>query len=66
MPGVGEFITELVDGGIDPAEAAEATLDAVVHNRFYILTHPDTTLPALAARHEALTNDGLPPRLFPS
>jgi NAD(P)-dependent dehydrogenase (short-subunit alcohol dehydrogenase family) len=62
----GGLMTELVGGGIDPAEAAEATLDAVVHDRFYILTHPDTTLPALGARHQALTNDGPPPSLFPS
>lgn len=32
----------LVEGGIDPAEVADAVLDAVRTNRFYILTHTET------------------------
>ena len=41
-------IQGMVDGGIPPSAVAERVIDAVRHNTFYILTHPELT-PALQA-----------------
>ncbi|HVC70564.1 MAG TPA: SDR family NAD(P)-dependent oxidoreductase [Acidimicrobiales bacterium] len=35
-------VRNLVASGIAPAEVADQVIDAVRHNRFYIITHPDT------------------------
>lgn len=34
-------LRSLIAGGMDPSEVAEAVIDAVVSDRFYILTHPE-------------------------
>ncbi len=35
-------VRNLVSSGIEPADVADQVIDAVRHNRFYVITHPDT------------------------
>ncbi len=52
-------IQNMVDGGISPAAVAPRVIDAVRHNTFYILTHPELT-PALRTRFDDIV-EGRPP-----
>lgn len=52
-------IQALVDGGIEAATVAAYVLDAVRHDTFYILTHPELTA-AVAQRCEDLVEGGSP------
>jgi NAD(P)-dependent dehydrogenase (short-subunit alcohol dehydrogenase family) len=52
-------IQNMVEGGISPAAVAERVIDAVRHNTFYILTHPELT-PALQTRFDDIVQ-GRPP-----
>jgi hypothetical protein len=38
-----EHAVESVNAGISPAQVADAVIDAIRNNRFYILTHPKFT-----------------------
>jgi len=62
--GVQSMIGNLIAGGIDPEAAAEDVLNAVVHNRFYVLTHDDSAA-AVQARADAITNGEPPPFVMP-
>lgn len=62
--GIHSIIGDLIAGGIDPQAAAEAVVDAIVTNRFYILTHPDT-MAAVNARNDAIGSGGPPPFVMP-
>lgn len=62
--GIHSIIGDLIAGGIDPQAAAEAVVDAIVNNRFYILTHPDT-MAAVNARNNAIGSGGPPPFVMP-
>lgn len=48
-----QVLRDLIAGGIEPAEVADAVLDAVVHRRFWILTHPEFR-DTVRARTEAI------------
>jgi NAD(P)-dependent dehydrogenase (short-subunit alcohol dehydrogenase family) len=48
--------------GMDPADLAELVVEAVHHNTFYVLTHPDEALDAAAARLRWLTDGTNPTR----
>lgn len=52
---LGQFVTS----GLDPAVVADAVHDAVVQDRFYILTHPAMTS-AVEARVRAIVDGGPP------
>jgi NAD(P)-dependent dehydrogenase (short-subunit alcohol dehydrogenase family) len=58
-PGLADFIKGLVDGGLEPAEVADAVVDGVRTGRFWIITHP-TTIPTAQRRWEAIATDGRP------
>ncbi|MCC5953265.1 MAG: SDR family NAD(P)-dependent oxidoreductase [Acidimicrobiia bacterium] len=53
-----------IESGIDPAEVADAVLAAVVHRRFYILTH-DGSSDAVVRRAEAIAAGEPPPFFIP-
>jgi NAD(P)-dependent dehydrogenase (short-subunit alcohol dehydrogenase family) len=59
----------LVDGfiasGIDPAIVAAQVHDAIVHDRFWIRTHPEME-PMVAARCEAIVKAEPPPPMLPT
>ena len=57
--GGASIVQGLVEGGIDPAEVADAVLDGVRRGRFWIFTH-DTTVPHARKRWEAIASDGSP------
>ncbi|MEO0492194.1 MAG: hypothetical protein AAF081_02130 [Actinomycetota bacterium] len=52
-PKAAEIMKAFVEGGIDPAEVADAVHDAIVHDRFAILTH-EMSHHAVVARAESL------------
>ncbi len=58
-PGLRDFIQGLVHGGIDPADAAGAVVDAIRTGRFWITTH-ETTVPAARRRWDAIAADARP------
>ena len=37
------LIRQAIEGGIPPADVAEQVFQAVVNDRFWVLTHPKTT-----------------------
>ena len=43
--------------GMDPAEVGELVLDAVRHERFWILTHPNEFIPLVERRRQAIKAD---------
>jgi NAD(P)-dependent dehydrogenase (short-subunit alcohol dehydrogenase family) len=58
------MIKGIFAGGMAPSETANIVMDAIVNERFYILTHPEHN-PRLRARAEAILNGGPPPILTP-
>ncbi len=56
----GEFLTAGVDGGIEPAQVADAVLEAVRADKLWILTHPESA-ESVVARAEAIAGSGVPP-----
>ena len=65
MPGMagsgvpGDFVKNLVDGGLEPSEVAGMVLDGIRTGRFWILTHP-TTIATARRRWDAIAADGHP------
>jgi NAD(P)-dependent dehydrogenase (short-subunit alcohol dehydrogenase family) len=59
---VSGVMQQLVAAGIEASAVADAVLDAVVANRFYILTHEDS-IPAVAARMEEIVEGRQPTQL---
>jgi short-subunit dehydrogenase len=62
--GVQSMIGEFIAGGIDPEAAADAVVEAILTDRFYVLTHPDT-MAAVTARTDAIGTGGPPPFVMP-
>lgn len=58
-PALRDFITGLVDSGLDPADVAGMVVDAIRTGRFWITTHP-TTVPSAQRRWDAIAGDGQP------
>jgi NAD(P)-dependent dehydrogenase (short-subunit alcohol dehydrogenase family) len=56
-------INDFISTGKEPAEVAEAVLEAVRVRRFWILTHDDTRA-AVSARAASILDDGTPPLLM--
>jgi NAD(P)-dependent dehydrogenase (short-subunit alcohol dehydrogenase family) len=54
-----EVFNQILHSGQKPAEVAEKVFDAIVNERFYILTHPEFT-GAVTARAENIVNDRNP------
>ncbi|MGY6501252.1 MAG: SDR family NAD(P)-dependent oxidoreductase [Acidimicrobiales bacterium] len=50
-----------LSAGMDPAEVADMVLDAILTDRFYVLTHPEMILDLVRSRFDAIaSDDGLP------
>ncbi len=57
-----QFVQDLfANEGMPPAEVAEMVHDAVVADRFYVLTHPEPIKETVRARFEAILEGGEPP-----
>ncbi len=56
----GEFLTAGVDGGIEPASVADTVLQAVLADRLWILTHPESG-DSIINRAAAIAGAGIPP-----
>ncbi len=54
-----EIFSAMVEAGIDPDIVADQVLEAIRHNRFYVLTHPES-LEWIRARVETLLAGGSP------
>jgi NAD(P)-dependent dehydrogenase (short-subunit alcohol dehydrogenase family) len=63
LPGMRDAIEAAIAGGIEPAVVATAVRDAIVENRFWILTHPDFNDPIVARFSGAV--EGRSPGLAP-
>lgn len=50
-------LTQELSRGMDPAEVGDLVLDAVVNERFWILTHPNEFLPLVEKRLDAIKAD---------
>lgn len=46
--------------GMDPAQVADMVRDAIVENRFYVLTHPESIKPQVKRRLEAILDGASP------
>jgi NAD(P)-dependent dehydrogenase (short-subunit alcohol dehydrogenase family) len=53
-----------LEAGMPPAEVADMVVDAVLHDRFYVLTHPDMIKPQVEARLRAVLDGEDPPAGF--
>jgi NAD(P)-dependent dehydrogenase (short-subunit alcohol dehydrogenase family) len=58
--GARDFVRQLLASGMDPAEVARQVHDAVVDNRFYVITHAEL-LSAVKTRHAAVESAQGPP-----
>lgn len=58
----GEFLSAGVDSGIEPAEVADAVLQAVAEERLWILTHPES-VQSVMNRADAIVGSGVPERV---
>lgn len=56
---VADYFAKAVDNGIEPQVVADAVLDAILNERFYILTHPELT-PALRQRFDGIVEQRNP------
>jgi NAD(P)-dependent dehydrogenase (short-subunit alcohol dehydrogenase family) len=59
-----DMIKGIFAGGMKPAETAQIVLDAIIANRFYILTHPEHN-DVIRRRVDAVVSGGTPPVLTP-
>ena len=60
-----ELVGGFIAGGSEPEAIAESVYDAVVHDRFWIRTHPEME-PAVAQRCEAIIAGEPPPAMLPT
>lgn len=58
-----DMMRMLIESGIPPADVADQVFDAVVNNRFYVLTHPETPA-AVRNRMERIINGEDPASAF--
>ncbi len=58
-----DMMRDIFRGGMPPSEVAQQVFDAIVAERFYILTHPEHN-PRLQARAEAIVNGDAPPTMI--
>lgn len=57
-----EFVQQLfANEGMPPAEVAEIVHEAIVADRFYVLTHPEAEKETVRARMEAILGEDAPP-----
>lgn len=57
-----EFVQQLfANEGMPPAEVAEIVHEAILANRFYVLTHPEPEKETVRARFEAILGEQSPP-----
>jgi len=54
-----------LEEGMSPEEVADLVVDAVLQDRFYVLTHPDMIKPMVEARFRAILDDTSPPPARP-
>ena len=59
--GFADYIAGVIASGLDPADVAALVVDAVRHDRFYVLTHPEWS-PMITSRTERIAR-GDNPRL---
>jgi NAD(P)-dependent dehydrogenase (short-subunit alcohol dehydrogenase family) len=59
-----DMIKGIFAGGMAPSETASIVLDAIVNERFYVLTHPEHNA-QIEARVKAVVSGGTPPTLIP-
>jgi NAD(P)-dependent dehydrogenase (short-subunit alcohol dehydrogenase family) len=63
---IGEVLATAVPVSMDPAEVAGAVVAAVREGRFYVLTHPDQTIPMVQARLGDIVEGRAPGQAVPS
>ena len=54
-----DFLTRTLANGMDPAEVGPMVLDAVVNEKFWVLTHPEMGEIALSQAQAMLTDQRL-------
>lgn len=59
-----DMIRGIFAGGMPPAEVAAQVFEAIVNERFYVLTHPEHN-GVIRARVDAIVGGGPPPVLTP-
>jgi NAD(P)-dependent dehydrogenase (short-subunit alcohol dehydrogenase family) len=59
-----DMIRGIFAGGMPPSEVADQVFDAIVNERFYVLTHPEHN-GMIKARVDAVVSGGAPPALTP-
>ena len=59
-----DMIKGIFAGGMPPSETAAIVLDAIIANRFYVLTHPEHNA-VIRQRVEAILSGAPPPTLMP-
>lgn len=57
---VGDALAQAVRAGTDPAEVAAAVVEAVEAGTFYVLTHPDQTIPMVRQRLDDIVEGRVP------
>jgi NAD(P)-dependent dehydrogenase (short-subunit alcohol dehydrogenase family) len=62
-PAMREVLAGFLSAGLDPADVADLVLDAVLQERFYVLTHPEWK-PMVARRVDQILNDQAPNLAF--
>jgi short-subunit dehydrogenase len=58
------MLDEFIQQGMAPEEVADRVLDAVRHDRFYVITH-ESSLTAIEARMKAVVDQATPPFAMP-
>jgi hypothetical protein len=59
-----DMIRGIFAGGMPPSAVAEQVFDAIVNERFYVLTHPEHN-GVIRGRIDAILSGGTPPTLMP-
>lgn len=57
---IGELLRASIPASMDPVEVAASVVDAIGTGAFYVLTHPDETIPRVTERLEDIVEGRLP------
>jgi NAD(P)-dependent dehydrogenase (short-subunit alcohol dehydrogenase family) len=68
LPGADAFrdvLEDMVRTGLDPADVAELVLDAILHDRLYVLTHPESSEFVRQRTERIVRGENPPPPVLP-
>jgi NAD(P)-dependent dehydrogenase (short-subunit alcohol dehydrogenase family) len=68
LPGADAFrdvLEDMVRTGLDPATVADMVLDAILHDRLYVLTHPESSEFVLQRTERIVRGENPPPPVLP-